>query len=96
MTEVLPELGKRLPLDIQTQRLPDTVAEPPRVRTQRGVSFLSPRDPDGGGTWMLANERGLLTFTDYKQLYDPRYSIHLIITLTPDQNIFDDISIQKK
>ena len=35
-------------------------AEPPRVREREGVSFLAPLDPDGGGSWMLANERGLL------------------------------------
>ncbi|MEE8432513.1 MAG: PAS domain-containing protein, partial [Candidatus Desulfatibia sp.] len=39
----------------------------------------------------LARERGLLTFTDYHQLYDPRYSIHLIITLTPEQDVLEDI-----
>jgi two-component system NtrC family sensor kinase len=39
----------------------------------------------------LANELGLLTFNDYHQLYDRRYSIHLIIILTPEQEIFEDI-----
>ena len=39
----------------------------------------------------LADELGLLTFNDCRQLYDRRYSIHLIIMLTPEQKIFDEI-----
>jgi PAS domain S-box-containing protein len=34
---------------------------------------------------------GLLTFNDCRQLYDRRYSIHLIIMLTPKQEIFEQI-----
>jgi len=47
-------------------------------------------DPDSPGI-KLADELGLLTFNDCHQLYDPRYSIHLIIILTPKQEIFEDI-----
>lgn len=36
------------------------LAEPPRPHTRDGVSFLAPVDPDGGGTWMLANQHGLV------------------------------------
>ncbi|MGB0144065.1 MAG: NRDE family protein [Akkermansiaceae bacterium] len=36
------------------------IAEPPILCEEDGVSFLSPRDPLGGGTWMLANELGLV------------------------------------
>jgi len=36
------------------------IAHPPEVRTIHGVSFVSPQDPSGGGTWMLANEYGIL------------------------------------
>lgn len=36
------------------------MATPPRLHERDGVSFLAPVDPDGGGTWMLANARGLL------------------------------------
>ena len=36
------------------------VASPPEMRCEKGVRFLSPRDPRGGGTWMLANEFGVL------------------------------------
>ena len=42
------------------ERKTRALAEPPRVREREGVSFLAPIDPDGGGTWMLVNERGLL------------------------------------
>ncbi len=42
------------------ERKTRAMAEPPRLREREGVSFIAPIDPDGGGTWMLANERGLL------------------------------------
>jgi PAS domain S-box-containing protein len=47
-------------------------------------------DPESPGR-KLASKLGLLTFDDYKQLYDPRYSIHLIIILTPQSQIFENI-----
>jgi two-component system, NtrC family, sensor kinase len=47
-------------------------------------------DPECPGR-KLASQRGLLTFDDYKQLYDRRYSIHLIIILTPEPDIFENI-----
>lgn len=37
-----------------------SVANPPGVHERDGISFIAPVDPDGGGTWMLANQRGLL------------------------------------
>lgn len=36
------------------------LARPPSLQSADEVSFLAPIDPDGGGTWMLANERGVL------------------------------------
>ncbi|MGC6425575.1 MAG: NRDE family protein [Akkermansiaceae bacterium] len=36
------------------------IADPPAVRKLSETRFLSPRDPQGGGTWMLANEYGLV------------------------------------
>ena len=47
-------------------------------------------DPESPGR-KLASKLGLLTFNDYKQLYERRYSIHLIIILTPRPEILDDI-----
>jgi PAS domain S-box-containing protein len=47
-------------------------------------------DPQSPGV-RYAKELGLLTFSDFHELYDPRYNIHLIIILTPEQRIFDEI-----
>ena len=36
-------------------------AEPPRTHVSpNGTRFLAPIDPDAGGTWMLANEHGVV------------------------------------
>jgi len=47
-------------------------------------------DPKSPGR-MLADELGLLTFNDYHKLYERRYNIDLIIILTPETEIFEDI-----
>lgn len=39
----------------------------------------------------LAKKLGLITVSDYHDLYDPRYNIQLIIVLTPEAVILDDI-----
>jgi PAS domain S-box-containing protein len=64
------------------------------VYEQEGVyaPILAVADPDPDSPGIkLADELGLLTFNDCRQLYDRRYSIHLIIMLTPEQKIFEDI-----
>jgi two-component system NtrC family sensor kinase len=64
------------------------------VYEQEGVyaPILAVADPDLESPGIkLADELGLLTFNDCRQLYDRRYSIHLIIMLTPQQEIFDEI-----
>jgi signal transduction histidine kinase len=64
------------------------------VYEQEGVyaPILAVADPDSNSPGIkLADELGLLTFNDCRQLYDRRYSIHLIIMLTPKQKIFDEI-----
>jgi hypothetical protein len=38
-----------------------------------------------------ADRLDMLTFTDYHDLYDDRYSIHLLILLTPEQAVLEDI-----
>ncbi len=61
---------------------------------QEGVDapILAVADPDPTTIGMLrARELGLLTFRDYHDLYDRRYNIHLIIILTSEQHILDDI-----
>ncbi len=53
---------------------------------------LAVADPDPGSPGMvLAEELGLLTFSDYHELYDRRYSIHLIIVLISEESILKDI-----
>jgi PAS domain S-box-containing protein len=47
-------------------------------------------NPDRLGM-LLAKKRGLITVDDYHDLYDPRYSIHLIIILRPEPVILEDI-----
>ena len=61
---------------------------------QEGVSapILVVADPNPKASAMvLARKLGLLTFTHYQELYDPRHSIHLIIVLNPKQQVFDEI-----
>jgi len=40
---------------------------------------------------ILARELGLLTFPDYRSLYDSQHHILLIIVLSPEEHIFEDI-----
>ena len=35
------------------------VARPPALEREAGVRFLAPRDPEGGGTWLAANQYGV-------------------------------------
>ncbi len=61
---------------------------------QEGVDapILAVVDPDPRSPGVrFAKELGLLTFTDFHDLYDRRYNIHLIIILTPEQQVFDEI-----
>jgi len=54
--------------------------------------ILAVCDPDPGSPGIqAAMDLGLLTFSDYHDLYDDRYSIHLIIILTPDESVLEDI-----
>jgi PAS domain S-box-containing protein len=54
------------------------------------VIAIADPNPDKPGM-ILAKNRGLITVDDYHELYDPRYSIHLIIILRPEQVILEDI-----
>ena len=54
--------------------------------------IIAVADPDDEVPGMLlARKRGLITVEDYHDLYDPRYSIHLIIILRPEPFILEDI-----
>jgi hypothetical protein len=45
----------------------------PRVETDAGVAFVAPRDSDQGGSWVGANDRGLVA--GLLNGYDPRDSL---------------------
>lgn len=54
--------------------------------------ILAVADADAGAVGLqAAASMGLLTFDDYHTLYDRRYNIHLIIVLTPDAAVLEDI-----
>ncbi len=54
--------------------------------------FRAVADTDSQSPGMLlAKQLGLITVNDYHELYDPQYNIHLIIILTPEQDILEDI-----
>jgi PAS domain S-box-containing protein len=54
--------------------------------------LIAVADPDPGSPGMiLAKKLGLLTLSDYHELYEPRHNVHLIIILTPDEEILRDI-----
>jgi len=62
------------------------------TRDDVSAPILAVADPDPEAPGMvLARKLGLLTFTDYRELYDRRYSIHLMIILTPQESVFEDI-----
>ena len=47
-------------------------------------------NPEAPGI-VLAKKLGLLTFDDYRALYERRYSIHLIVILAPEDHILEDV-----
>ncbi|MBW2064067.1 MAG: PAS domain-containing protein [Deltaproteobacteria bacterium] len=60
--------------------------------TDVNARFVAVADPDPQSPGIvLARKLGLLTLDDYHQLYDPAYDIHLIILMTPKQEILEDI-----
>jgi len=61
---------------------------------QEGInaSIVAVVDPDFKSPGIIAaKDSGLLTFNNYNQLYEPEYHINIIIILTPDPDIFNDI-----
>lgn len=70
-------------------------AEPPReFLNPDGLRFLSPIDPDAGGTWMLANEMGVVVcllnrwHESYVEVAEPVYSRgRLVSGMAPMENV---------
>ncbi len=59
---------------------------------QGSARVVAIADPDHLSPGMiLAKERNLICISDYHELYKPEYDIHLIIVLTPEQSVLDDI-----
>jgi PAS domain S-box-containing protein len=54
------------------------------------IAAVSDPNPDSPGM-VLAREMGLKTFADYYELYKPENEIDLIIFLTPDASILEDV-----
>ncbi len=53
----------------------------------RAVADPDPRSPG----IITAKKRGLITVSDYHELYDPSYNIQLFIILTPEQSVLEEI-----
>ncbi|MDA0347568.1 MAG: NRDE family protein [Verrucomicrobia bacterium] len=53
------------------------LAQPPKEGESKETKFLSPKDPQGGGTWLLVNEHGismgLLNYYDAEVFYKPTH-----------------------
>ena len=52
-------------------------AVPPSLVTVNRLSMLVPRDPQGGGTWIGVNEKGLAValLNDYQTDYEPEHKV---------------------
>jgi hypothetical protein len=75
------------------EALTRSVAVPPREVRQGNVSALYPVDPDGGGTWVSANDRGLVVtlLNDYSvvgpQIASPRSRGHIVRELAFERSV---------
>jgi two-component system NtrC family sensor kinase len=70
--------------------LEKTTFEDPQEGVNAAIVAVADPEPESPGM-ALAEKMNLLTLTDFHELYDPRYGIHLIIILTPEQHLFEDI-----
>jgi len=61
-----------------------------RVARNPKIIAISDPDPKSPGI-KLARQLDLLTFTDYEELYQPKYKIDLIIILKPDNQLLDEV-----
>ncbi|MBN1847164.1 MAG: PAS domain-containing protein [Deltaproteobacteria bacterium] len=54
------------------------------------MAAVADPDPQSPGI-LTAKKLGLITVRDYHELYDPVYNINLLIILTPDEEVLEDI-----
>jgi PAS domain S-box-containing protein len=80
--------------DLCKEILEKTTAVYEQAEMVAPILAVADPDPESPGR-KLASQLGLLTFDDYRQLYDRRYSIHLIIILTPEPEVFDNILLTR-
>jgi two-component system NtrC family sensor kinase len=65
-------------------------------KKELAAKIVAVADPDPEAPGMLqARDMGLRTEKDYRAFYDPSYNIQLIILLTPETEILDDILANK-
>jgi two-component system NtrC family sensor kinase len=76
--------------DFCREILEKTTFEDKQEGVNAAIVAVADSDPKGPGM-ALAEKMNLLTFTDFHELYDVRYNIRLIIILTPEQLLFEDI-----
>ena len=76
--------------DLSKELLEKTTFVHKEEKVQAPILAVVDPDPEMPGM-VIAKDLGLLTFSDYSRLYDPRYNIHLIIVLNPEPQILEDI-----
>ncbi|MFC1824719.1 nitrogen regulation protein NR(II) [Thermodesulfobacteriota bacterium] len=54
------------------------------------IKAIADTNPSSPGM-LLGQSLGLITLDDYHKFYEPQYDIHLIIILTPEQRVLEDI-----
>jgi PAS domain S-box-containing protein len=76
--------------DLCTEILEKTTFNYAQEGVNAPIVAVAEPDPDSPGI-RIAQKLGLLTFTDYRDLYDGCHDIHLIIVLTSEAAVFEDI-----
>ena len=76
--------------ELCTEILERTTSVVKQEEVEAPIVAVADPDPSSPGI-LLARRLGLQTFTDYHHLYDPRHQIDLIIILTPDPRVLEDI-----
>ncbi|MDF1594098.1 MAG: ATP-binding protein [Desulfobacterales bacterium] len=75
---------------LSTEVLEKTLFDDPQERVSAPIVAVADPNPKAPAM-VIAKKLGLLTVTDYHDLYDPRHSIHLIVVLNPKGQVFEEI-----